>query len=418
MNDLDQYSLFDPEVVENPFAYYALLREQAPVHRTSMGFYLVSTHALCVEAMRDPEAFSSRFGAAMSGGASGGASGRASSGKGGRARGRIEEAPLPVTDTLLTNDPPSHTRFRKLVNKAFSPARVQRMDSYVSDTASDLIDGFSERRELELVERFAVPLPLTVIADQLGVPRADMGDFKKWSDASVAPLGGMISEQEQVECTRLVVELQKYLADRCEERRAKPTDDLLSDLVHASVDGETPLSTAEVISVAQQFLVAGNETTTHLIAASFMYLLADPTQLERLRADPGLTPNAVEETLRCETPVQGMWRVAARDVELGGEKIPKGSFVMLRYAAANRDPAVFSDPERFDVGRENSREHLSFGLGTHFCPGAALARKEAVVGLSLMLDRFPNLRLADGNDFAHHPSMLLRGLKRLDLELR
>jgi len=414
MNDLDQYSLFDPEVVENPFAYYALVREQAPVHRTSMGFYLVSTHALCVEAMRDPEAFSSRFGAAMSGGASG----RASSGKGGRASGRIEEAPLPVTDTLLTNDPPSHTRFRKLVNKAFSPGRVQQMDSYVSKTANDLIDGFAERRELELVERFAVPLPLTVIADQLGVPRADMGDFKKWSDASVAPLGGMISEQEQVDCARLVIELQKYLADRCEERRASPTDDLLSDLVHASVDGESPLSTAEVISVAQQFLVAGNETTTHLIAASFMFLLENPAQLERLRADPSLIPNAVEESLRCETPVQGMWRVAARDVELGGEMIPKGSFVMLRYAAANRDPAMFSDPERFDVGRENAREHLSFGLGIHFCPGAALARKEAAVALSLMLDRFPSLRLAGGNDFAHHPSMLLRGLKRLDLELR
>jgi cytochrome P450 len=406
MKDLDQYSLFDPKIVENPFEYYAVLREHAPVHRTSMGFYVVSTYALCVEALRDPEGFSSRFGAAMSGG------------MGSKGRPEISESPLPVTDTLLTNDPPSHTRFRKLVNKAFSPSRVQKMESYVVETASDLIDGFAKRRELELVEAFAVPLPLTVIADQLGVPRAGMGDFKRWSDASVAPLGGMISEDDQVECARLVVELQKYLADRCEQRRARPTDDLLSDLVHASADGETPLTIAEVVSIAQQFLVAGNETTTNLIAASFMYLLENPDQLDRLRKDRDLIPNAVEETLRCETPVQGMWRVAARDLELGGEKIPKGSFIMLRYAAANRDPAVFDDPERFDVGRENAREHLSFGRGIHFCPGAALGRKEAAVALSLMLDRFPALRLAAGNDFAHHPSMLLRGLARLDLELR
>jgi cytochrome P450 len=406
VNDLDRYSLFDPEIVENPFAYYALLREEAPVHRTPMGFHVVSSYALCVEAMRDPEAFSSRFGAAMGGGMSA------------KARADLSKSPLPVTDTLLTNDPPSHTRFRKLVNKAFSPRRVQSMEAYVVETANDLIDGFAERNELELVEELAVPLPLTVIADQLGVPRADMGDFKKWSDASVAPLGGMISEDEQVECAHLVVELQGYLADRIEQRRARSTDDLLSDLVHASVDGETRLTTGEVISIAQQFLVAGNETTTNLIAASFMYLLRNSDQLERLRADPTLVPNAVEETLRCETPVQGMWRVATRDLELGGEKIPKGSFVMLRYAAANRDPAVFDDPERFDVGRENAREHLSFGRGIHFCPGAALGRKEAVVALSLMLDRFPSLHLSEGNDFAHQPSMLLRGLKRLDLGLR
>ena len=371
-----------------------------------MGFYLVSGYALCVEALRNPDSFSSRFGAAMAGG------------MGGKRRAEIPESPIPVTDTLLTNDPPSHTRFRKLVNKAFSPGRVQKMDAYVVETASNLIDAFAERDTLDVVESLAVPLPLTVIADQLGVPRSDMADFKKWSDASVAPLGGMISEDQQIECARLVVQLQKYLAERCEERKAQPRDDLLSGLVHASVDGETPLTTAEVVSVAQQFLVAGNETSTNLIAASLMYLLQSPDQLEKLRERRDLIPNAVEETLRCETPVQGMWRVTTRDLELAGEKLPKGSFVMLRYAAANRDSAVFTNPERFDIERENAREHLSFGLGIHFCLGAALGRKEASVALSLMLDRFPTLRLAPGNDFAHHPSMLLRGLKRLDIELR
>jgi cytochrome P450 len=403
---LDQYNLFDPEVAENPFAYYQALREQAPVYRTKAGFYLVSTYALCVEAMRDATRFSSAFAAAMGGG------------MGKKSGAKIAEAPIPVTDTLLTNDPPSHTRFRKLVNKAFSPGRVEKMDAYVVETARELIDGFADRRKVEAVEHLAVPLPLTVIADQLGVPRADMRDFKKWSDASVAPLGGMIGDEEKVECARLVVELQKYLIERCAERRTEPRDDLLSDLVHAYVDDETPLTTAEVVSVAQQFLVAGNETTAHLIAASLMFLLQNPDQLRKLRERPELVSNAIEETVRCETPVQGMWRVATQDLELGGEEIPKGSYLMLRYAAANRDPAMFDDPERFDIERKNAREHLGFGLGTHYCLGAALGRKEAAVALALMLERFPALRLAEGNDFAHQPNMLLRGLKRLDLELR
>ena len=409
MRQLDDYNPFDPEVAENPFEYYAALREQAPVYRTPMGFFMVSTHRLCLEAIRETKAFSSRFAAAMAGGMGG---------SNALDKGQVDETPISPTDTLLTNDPPSHTRFRKLVNKAFSPRRVEKMDAYVSQIARDLIDGFESQDRIELVTELAVPLPLTVIADQLGVPRSGMDDFKKWSDASVAPLGGIVTQEEQVECARLVVELQKYLLARAAERRSKATDDLLSDLVHASVDGETPLSDAEVVSITQQFLVAGNETSTNLIAATLMFILQDPEQEAKLRARPDLIPNAVEEGLRCETPVQGMWRVAACDTELGGVEIPKGSFLMLRYAAANRDPAVFSDPERFDVERSNAREHLSFGQGIHFCPGASLARKEAAVAIQSMLDRFPKLSLSKENDFRHHPSMLLRGLKRLDVGLR
>lgn len=409
MKPLDAYDPFDPEVAESPFEYYRALREQAPVYRTPMGFFIVSSYALCVEALRSPESFSSRFAAAMAGGMGGAEA---------LDPGELGERPLSPTDTLLTNDPPSHTRFRKLVNKAFSPRRVEKMDGYVTQIGRDLVEGFADRERIDVVRDLAVPLPLTVIADQLGVPRADMGDFKKWSDASVAPLGGIISHDEQLACARLVLELQRYLTARAEERRSTPTDDLLSDIVHASADGESPLSVPEVVSIAQQFLVAGNETATNLIAAAVMFLLQHPEQLKKLERDPGLVLNAVEETLRLETPVQGMWRVVARDVELGGVKLPAGSFVMLRYAAANRDPAVFRDPERFDVERENAREHLSFGLGIHFCPGAALARKEGAVAISLLLEHFPKLALAPANDFRHHPSMLLRGLRSLEVELR
>ena len=409
MRPLEDYNPFDPEVAENPFEYYAALREQAPVYQTPMGFFMVSTYDHCVSAIRDPGVFSSRFTAAMAGGMGG-----AEKLEGGE----LDEIPMAPTDTLLTNDPPSHTRFRELVNKAFSPRRVKKMDDYVSAIASNLIDGFAAQSTIDAVPELAVPLPLTVIADQLGVPRSDMADFKKWSDASVAPLGGIISHDEQIECARLVLDLQKYLRARARERRENSTDDLLSDMVHASVDGESSLTDAEVVSIAQQFLVAGNETSTHLIAGALMFLLRDPEQAEKVRAQPELIPNAVEEALRCETPVQGMWRVTTCDTRLGDTDIPEGSFLMLRYASANRDPAVFPDPERFDVERPNAREHLSFGKAIHFCPGASLARKEASVAIAQMLERFPRLSVTQDNDFRHHPSMLLRGLSRLELSLQ
>ena len=308
MTKLEDYNPFDPEVAEDPFEYYAALREQAPVYQTPMGFFMVSTYDHCVSAIRAPEVFSSRFTAAMAGGMGG---------VDALEGGDLDEIPMAPTDTLLTNDPPSHTRFRKLVNKAFSPRRVEKMDEYVGSIASDLIDGFATRKVIDAVPELAVPLPLTVIADQLGVPRSDMENFKKWSDASVAPLGGIISREEQIECARLVLDLQKYLLARARERREHPTDDLLSDMVHASVDGESPLSDAEVVSIAQQFLVAGNETSTNLIAGALMFLLRDPEQAEKVRANPELIPNAVEEALRCETPVQGMWRVTTCDTRLG-----------------------------------------------------------------------------------------------------
>lgn len=408
MKPLESYHLFDPAVAEDPFEFYAALRARAPVYRMPMGIYIVSSHALCVAALRDPEAFSSRFTAALGGA-------MAAAVAAGDASGVTVRATPPV-DTLLTNDPPSHTRFRKLVNRAFLPRRVEQLTAEIRRLAHELVDGFAGRGRIELVADFAVPLPLTVIADQLGVPRAHLPAFKRWSDASVGPLGGLLSRDEMVACAKLVLELQDYLAERCEERRRAPEDDLLSDLVHARVDGEHPLTTPEAVSILQQLLVAGNETTTHLIAAAMQFLLQHPDQLARLRTDRSLLPNAVEEALRLETPVQGMWRVTTRDVELGGTTIPEGSFVMLRYAAANRDEAVFVDPDRFDVARPNARDHLGFGMGIHYCVGAALARSEAAIAIETLLDRLPGLRLAPGNTFRHHRSMLLRGLERLDLE--
>ena len=401
MQPLDSYDLFAPETAEDPFEYYQALRTREPVHRMPSGMWIVASHALCLEAMRDPEAFSSRFVQAMRMGAGH----------------DVEDAASELIGptTLLSNDPPSHTYFRKLVNKAFAPSRVKKITDSIATIADDLITGFERAGRLEAVADFAVPLPVTVIADQLGVPRAHLADFKRWSDATVVPISGMASPEEVVEAAKLTLELQAYFVERIEERRAEPRDDMLSDLVHAQLGGERPLDNREIVSVLMQFLVAGNETTTNTIAAMLQFLLQNPGELAKLEADRSLLGNAIEETIRLETPVCGMWRVPTRDVTLGGIEIPKGAMVMLRYASANRDEAVFDEPDAFRIDRANAREHLGFGMGIHYCPGAALAREETRLGVGMLLDRLPNLRLEPGNDFTHQPSMLLRGLKRLDL---
>jgi cytochrome P450 len=323
---------------------------------------------------------------------------------------------FPPVNTLLTNDPPAHARYRGLVNKAFSARRVALLEPSVRAIAETLVDGFAGDGEVELVSQFAVPLPLTVIADALGVPREDMPAFKRWSDDSVAPLGGMISHERELECARSIVEFQRYFEAKLEERRQAPRDDLLSDLLSARLDGVEPLNTAELLSIIQQLLVAGNETTTNMIASGVLLLLSHPDQRAAVHADPSLVANTVEETLRLESPVQGLFRSAKADTEIGGVPVPAGARLVLMYASGNRDEAAFAEAESFDVCRDNAREHLAFGQGVHYCLGAPLARLEGVIALQTLLTRLPNLRLAPArNDFTHTPSFILRGLKALHL---
>jgi cytochrome P450 len=293
---------------------------------------------------------------------------------------------------------------------------VKKISHTIEQIADTLIAKIETKGRFEAVSEFAVPLPLTIIADQLGVSRDHLARFKKWSDATVLPLSGMATPEQLLESLESTKELQAYFIERIEERRLERRDDMLSDLVYAQLDGERPLDNREIVSVLLQFLVAGNETTTNLLAAWLQFALQNPAEFAKVQADRTVLPNSIEEAVRLETPVSGMWRVTTRDVKLGDQEIPKGAMVMLRYASANRDEAIFEDGEAFKADRPNAREHLGFGMGVHYCPGAALAREEARIGLGMILDRLPNLRLAEGNDFAHHPSMLLRGLKKLNLE--
>ena len=403
MKPLSEYNPFDPAVVADPYEFYAALREQAPVYEVpGLGLFMVSCYDDILRVIRDAELFSSKSGpSALPPPAE---------------AVEVMKQGYPIVDTLLTQDPPEHRRYRALVGGAFSAGRVSKLSDVMVRLANQLVDGFATEGRVELIGRFASPFPLSMIADQLGVPRSDMDRFKKWSDDAVAPLGGMLTPERTVECARSIVEFHHYFAERIEEVRHQPRDDMLSQIVHARLDGVQPLEVPEILSILQQLLVAGNETSTAAIAKTLQLLLLHPDQLEKVRADRSLIPNLVEEVLRYEAPVQAMFRMTTRDTEIRGVAIPSGSRIAVIYGSGNRDAEQFPNPDRFDVTRENARTHLSFGNGEHFCIGAGLARAEIAVAVDTLLSRLGSPRLSAENDFAHHPSFILRGLVALHLE--
>ena len=406
--DITKVNMVSPEVLECPYPYYQRVREEAPVHQTPLGFWAVSRYEDVLSVVRNPEVFSSLA----------------------QSNSFVTTPPpevieiakqgYPRVNTLLSNDPPSHTQFRNLVNKAFLPKRVAQLEDSIRKIANDLIDAFINDGKVDLVEQFAVGVPLTVIADALGVDRADMPKFKKWSDDSVAPLSGMLTPERQIECAHSRIEFQKYMVDRVREREENLRDDLLSDLVQARFDsGERAgegMTMPEMLDVIAQLLVAGNETTTKLIAAATLMLVENPEQMAKVRADHSLIPNLVEEALRMEAPVQMLPRFTKDDVEVGGVVIPKGSVVMAMYGCANRDGGKYPNPDMFDIERDNARTQLAFGQGPHFCVGAALARSEARIAFELLLSRLNNIALANVDTPTHRElSMTLRGLTNLHL---
>lgn len=414
---LESFNPFDPAVQEDPWDYYALLRREAPVHRDPhTGIFMVSSYPLVLEAVKDWERFSNRFAAAMAPPEARDAFAAGVPAPDEAVEAGLLERPLMPVDTMLTADPPEQKRYRSLVDKAFRLKRVRSLEPRMRQLADSLIDAFVADGRVELREAFAVPLPLTVIAEQLGVPAAQLATFKEWSDGFVAQLGGMASPEEQQQARRLIFEFQCYFAKIVADRRARPRDDIISDMVGASDERGRPLDMAEALSILQQLLVAGNETTASTICEGARLFAENPESWQRIRRDPGRIPNAVDEVLRLATPTANMWRVCTRDGSLGGVEIPKGSMVMLRYAAANRDEQVFAEPDRFDIDRPNASEHLAFGHGLHYCLGAQLARAELVQAFEALSQRLATLRIApDAPPLRHTPNILLRGLVALPL---
>jgi cytochrome P450 len=372
-------------------------------HCPQTGIYFVSDFETVTKIAKDHATFSNRFALAATGDQ--------------KVDPRITEIQAqgyPPVDTMLTQDPPVHRRYRGMVNQAFTARRVATLEPEIEKVCHELIDKFIDRGEAEFIVEFCEPVPMIVIAEQLGVPLSDYELFKSWSDAFVAQLSRMATPDEEVEAAKLILAYQHYFVARIEERRADPHDDIISDIVHAKFEDERPLNIPEMLSIIQQLLVAGNETTTNAIAEAVLMWTQYPDQFAKLKANRDLVPNLVEETLRLSTPTANMWRVVTTDTEIQGTPVPAGSMVQIRFSSANRDESKFPDPHRFDVERENAKSNIAFGYGVHMCIGASLARKEMDVAFRVLLERFDEFELAcDPAELTYAPNVLLRGLSRL-----
>lgn len=385
-----RFNPFDPAVMADPYPYYRRMREEDPVHwNDTVRAWFLTRHGDVVDLLRDD-----RFSAD-------------------RTRSERFRPPPPHRRregrSMLVLDPPDHTRLRNLVNKAFTPRTVERLRPRVEAIAAEILDHIDSADGFDLVRDFAYPLPVIVIAEMLGVPATDRAAFQQWSAVLVRGLDPLVSEEEQEVVFDARDALLDYLRGVLMQRRREPQDDLLTSLIAAEENGDI-FSEGELLAMCNLLLVAGHETTVNLLGNGALALLENPDQLERLRRDPDLIGTAVDELLRYTSPVQWTGRVAAAEIELGGRTIQPPQSVIGILGAANRDPEVFIDPDRLDLGR-HPNPHVAFGRGIHFCLGAPLAHLEAEVAMPMLLERFPRLRVAGEPE--QRPTWVLRGLRRL-----
>jgi cytochrome P450 len=390
--------LFDPlrpEFHADPYPFYRRLREEDPVHQSPLGFWVLTRYDDCVTALRDPRFGRNGFAELLS----------AAYGDG------VEPGTLPRS--MLFRDPPDHTRLRALVSKAFTPRVIEQMRGHIQDIVDGLLARVQAAGAMDVIADLAYPLPVTVICEMLGVPLADHESIRGWSADIARSLDaiGLPGDAEIVERGRIARRaLGDYFRRLVPGRRVEPRNDLLTGLIAAEEQGDK-LSEGEVIAMCILLFIAGHETTVNLIGNGVRALLQHPEQLAKVRQDPALVPGGVEELLRYDSPVQRTARITNAEVELGGRALPAGAMVVAAIGAANRDPAVFADPDRLDVTRRDVR-HISFGSGIHFCLGAPLARVEGQIALGTLLQRAPRLALAETAS-EWRESSVLRGLKRL-----
>jgi cytochrome P450 len=398
VTNLNPPKLFGPEMLADPYPFYRKLRESHPVFRMAeLDAWVVTSYEAVNGALRNPQLSSDRFPRLRQR--------LASRGLDNLAEDRVR--------SMIHMDPPDHTRLRGLVNKAFTPKTVEAMAGHIQEIINSLLDAVRSHGRMDLIEDFAYPLPVTVIAEMLGVPAEDRARFKHWSDEVSVVLGGDVAALSETALRRATTareELADYFKDIVLQRRKNPGTDLISALTQAEEEGGK-LSEDELYSTVVLLLVAGNETTTNLIGNGMLALLRHPDEMRKVWDSPSRVPTAVEEMLRFDSPVQLTTRMAKTDLEIQGTKIQKGDWLYLVVGAANRDPAQFPDPDRFDVTRTENK-HIAFGAGAHFCLGAPLARLEAQIAVRALRDHFPTLRVGE-ETIEYRNNFNLRGLKSL-----
>lgn len=398
---------FDPAWRLDPYAVYRELREHNPVHRSPLGFWVFTRHADCLAVLRDKRSSSDgrRANEALN---------RVRSIDIANAGGAFSDQ-FESLAPFLFRDPPDHTRLRGLVQKAFTPRVVEQLRPRAEQICEALLDEMLEKGSADLVADYAYPLPVQIIVEMLGVPAEDHAQFRTWSEALARGLDPDFLLPPEAVQQRLVgiLSFAQYFISLIEERRARPRGDLLSDLISVEEQGEV-LSQGELVSTCILLLVAGHETTVNLISGGALALAEDPVQRERFVGDASVHRTAVEELMRYVCPVQLTGRVATETMEVGGVDMEEGEFCMLLLGSANRDPAVFSDPEQLDITRADNPQ-LGFGFGLHHCLGAPLARVEAQVALHSLFSR---ARVVPDTDrLVHKENIVLRGLEHLPADL-
>jgi cytochrome P450 len=403
---------FDPHsetFYQDPYPAYALMRSEAPVFEIpeTPGLFFVTTWPLVRAALMDPELFSSVLPPAR----------RTSPPP--EVAAEVEELRaqgFAYTPALGTNDPPQHTRYRKMVNRAFTVRSLAWMEPLVDEVADQIAGALPDGEVIDAIASITIPLPVWAIMRILGIDDKYRNDLRRWSDSSTAALGGKLSADRWLEAERDMLEFQQVVCSILDDRRAHPGTDLLSTLVTAE-EGETPLTNQELIWLVRELIVAGNETTIRALADIIVRLDAmrheSPDVWDRLRDDEAFRRGVVEEGIRLASPVMGLWRVTTRDCDFGGAHVPAGSTMFLAFSSANRDTDVFKDPDAFDPLRENVKEHLAFGHGIHVCVGAGLARIEADAALRALAENVTALEIVDASSLRYGPSYGLRGLVEL-----
>ncbi len=412
---VDDINFMNQDLMECPYPAYRLLREEAPVwHDPATGFYVVSRYDDVRAILTDPKTFSSARRKEDE---------QIDTTRAREARQLYETKGWVPDRTLALRDDPEHAQMRSLMEHAFRASRIKQLDPYVRDLAYRLMADTVAKGTCDFVRTFAVPFPLIVIANQMGVPESDIWRIKTWTEAFCHRTGLMqASDSEYLRNVEQEIEAQHYFQPLFEKLRGQPNDSLLSDLVNGEVTGwGRTLNDCELhAEMMADTFVGGSETSTNALSAGVVLLAQNPDAWAQLKADPEKHLRGfIEEVLRLESPVQSRLRRTTRDVEIGGTVIPEGAFVDVRFAAANRDEGRFECPEKLDLERRNAATHMAFGSGVHHCLGAPLARRELYWGFKAFVELVDSFALVEGlNDFSHTPNFWLRSLKELHVTLR
>ena len=406
---VEDFNPLDQKIQGCPYPYYKAMRNSCPVYQAPQtGMFYVTKYDDIRDIKRNPQVFTSDM---------------AVNDRVGVRQAAVDSAEIlkkygwAHVQVLQRTDPPAHNRWRQYIDRTFTASRVRELKPYIDQQVHSLIDNWIDQGECEFVNDYCIPLPCKVIADQLGLPSDKYLKLKEWSDAFLEPGSLMCTDERIVECAWIELEAQHFFYDVFEDRRKNPRNDIMSSLVNTHIEGEAPLSMHELQNLMHQLITGGNETTTSAISHALWNLIKNPEQMAKLWANPKLLNNFVEEALRFETPILGLFRMATEDTEIRGTKIPKGSTIFMAYGSANRDEEKFDNGEEMDIERKNAGAQIAFGAGAHFCPGAMLARQELRSTFAILMERVKDIDMARPlGEITHDPSIFLHQLTELPIK--